>query len=221
MIELATRVMLGEKLKDMSYGTGLYKETEMIAVKVPVFSTQKLPDVEMSLGPEMKSTGEVLGVGYTLLEALYKGFIAAGINIPEENGTILATINQYDKAEFLPMALRFAKKGYKFIATEGTAKLLRTEGIKVQEVKKIGEGSTDILELIKSGIIDFVIDIPTKGKDLRTDGFRIRRTAIEASINVYTSLDTVGALLDIMEASIDIDKVEIINLGGSAPHVHR
>lgn len=221
MIELATRVMLGEKLKDMSYGTGLFKETKMIAVKVPVFSTQKLPDVEMSLGPEMKSTGEVLGVGYTLLEALYKGFIAAGINIPEENGTILATINQYDKAEFLPMALRFAKKGYQFIATEGTAKLLRTEKLKVQEVKKIGEGSTDILELIKSGIIDFVIDIPTKGKDLKTDGFRIRRTAIEASINVYTSLDTVGALLDIMEASIDIDKVDVINLGGSVDHVYR
>lgn len=213
MIELATRTMLGEKLKDMPFGTGLYKDANKIAIKVPVFSTQKLPEVEMSLGPEMKSTGEVLGVGYDLVEALYKGFVAAGMEIPNTNKTILATINEHDKQEFLPLAKQFAARGFKFVATSGTSKFLTNEGIESLEIKKLGEGSNDIIDKIRSGKIDMVIDTPTKGKDSTTDGFRIRRTAIEAAINVFTSLDTVRALLRVIEAELDSNKVGIVNLG--------
>ncbi|TJX15392.1 carbamoyl-phosphate synthase large subunit [Tissierella creatinini] len=213
MIELATRAMLGEKLKDMPYGTGLYKEGNMIAVKVPVFSTQKLPNVEMSLGPEMKSTGEVLGVGYDMMEALYKGFIAAGMDIPNEKGTILTTINSHHKKEFLPLAKKFAQKGYKIVATQGTSEFLKNEGIESMVIKKLVEGSNDIIDKIRNGKIDMVIDIPTKGRDSHSDGFRIRRAGIEAGINVFTSLDTVRGLLDLMDANLDASKVGIIDLG--------
>ncbi len=213
MIELATRAMLGEKLKDLPYGTGLYKESEMIAVKVPVFSTQKLPNVEMSLGPEMKSTGEVLGVGYDIMEALYKGFLAAGMDIPKDKGIILATISDHHKEEFLPLAKEFSAKGFKLVATQGTSEFLKKEGIESEVIKKLGEGSNDIIDKIRNGKVDMVIDIPTKGRNLNTDGFRIRRAGIEAGINVFTSLDTVKGLLDVMGANLDASKVGIIDLG--------
>ncbi|HOQ15739.1 MAG: carbamoyl-phosphate synthase large subunit [Epulopiscium sp.] len=215
VIDIATRVMLGESLKDIGYGTDLYKEAELIAVKVPVFSTEKLPMVEVSLGPEMRSTGEVLGVGKTLEEALYKGFLAAGIKIPKGNGTILATIKPYDQEEFLPIAKAFADYGYRFIATEGTAKLLEKANIPVSEVKKISEGVPNILDIIRSGMIDMVINTPTKGNDSRRDGFRIRRAAIEASVDLFTSLDTVKALLKVMDSKISFNDIEVYNLGGS------
>jgi len=215
VIDIATRVMLGESLKDIGYGTDLYKEAELIAVKVPVFSTEKLPMVEVSLGPEMRSTGEVLGVGKTLEEALYKGFLAAGIKIPKGNGTILATIKPYDQEEFLPIAKAFADYGYRFIATEGTAKLLEKANIPVSEVKKISEGVPNILDIIRSGMIDMVINTPTKGNDSRRDGFRIRRAAIEASVDLFTSLDTVKALLKVMDSKISFNDIEVYNLGVS------
>ena len=215
VIDIATRVMLGESLKDIGYGTDLYKEAKLIAVKVPVFSTEKLPMVEVSLGPEMRSTGEVLGVGKTLEEALYKGFLAAGIKIPKGNGTILATIKPYDQEEFLPIAKAFADYGYRFIATEGTAKLLEKANIPVSEVKKISEGVPNILDIIRSGMIDMVINTPTKGNDSRRDGFRIRRAAIEASVDLFTSLDTVKALLKVMDSKISFNDIEVYNLGGS------
>ena len=213
MIELATRAMLGEKLKDMDYGTGLYKEANIIAVKVPVFSTQKLPDVEMSLGPEMKSTGEVLGLGYDIMEALYKGFLGAGMEIPREKGTLLATINDQNKEDFLPLAKIFTKRGFKIVATQGTSEFLKNAGIESEVIKKLVEGSNDIINNIRSGKVDLVVDIPTKGRDSQRDGFRIRRAGIEAGINVFTSLDTIKALLDVMEADLDASKVGIINLG--------
>jgi carbamoyl-phosphate synthase large subunit len=216
VIDIATRVMLGESLKDIGYGTDLYKEAELIAVKVPVFSTEKLPMVEVSLGPEMRSTGEVLGVGKTLEEALYKGFLAAGIKIPKGNGTILATIKPYDQEEFLPIAKAFADYGYRFIATEGTAKLLEKANIPVSEVKKISEGVPNILDIIRSGMIDMVINTPTKGNDSRRDGFRIRRAAIEASVDLFTSLDTVKALLKVMDSKISFNDIEVYNLGGKS-----
>lgn len=215
VIDIATRVMLGEKLKDLGYGVDIYKESELIAVKVPVFSTEKLPMVEVSLGPEMRSTGEVLGVGKSLTEALYKGFIGSGIKIPKENGTILATIKPYDQKEFLPIAKAFKQKGYRFIGTEGTAKLLEKEGICVSQVKKINEGVPNILDIIRSGIIDIVINTPTKGNDSKRDGFRIRRAAIEASVSVFTSLDTVNAMLKVMDADISLQDLDVYNLGGS------
>ena len=184
IVELATRVMLGEKLKDLGYGSGIYKEPKLVSVKVPVFSTQKLPEVEVCLGPEMRSTGEVLGIGRNFDEALYKGFVAAGMKIEKEKGVILATINPQDNEEFLCIAKAFSELNYKFIATKGTAKLLKDNGIDALEVKKIAEGTPNIIDVIKGRQIDLVINTPTKGNDSKTDGFRIRRTAIESSIGV-------------------------------------
>ncbi|MGD9569582.1 MAG: carbamoyl-phosphate synthase large subunit [Sedimentibacter sp.] len=212
MIELATRVMLGEKLKDIGYGVGLYKESNLIAVKVPVFSTQKLLGVEVSLGPEMKSTGEVLGIGKTYIEALYKGFIAAGVKIPEKTKKILATIKDMEKDNFKGIALKLDKLGYQIVATKNTAKFLKNIGINVEIVNKVKEEKTNLIDLIKSGQIGLVIDIPTKANDSNTDGFRIRRTSVELSINVLTSLDTVAALIEIIESDIYDKDVDIYNI---------
>ncbi len=214
MTNLATQAMLGHKLKDLGYGTGIYKEADKIAIKVPVFSTQKLPDVEVSLGPEMRSTGEVLGIGKNVEEALYKGFLGSGMRIPREGGTILATIKPSDQEEFIPLARGFAEKGYRFVATEGTAKLLKEHGIAVDQVKKkISEGVPNILDLIRSGMIDLAINTPTKANDVTRDGFRIRRAAIEASVPVLTSLDTAKGLLGIVQANLQHEDTQIYNLG--------
>jgi carbamoyl-phosphate synthase large subunit len=213
MIDLATRIMLGEKLTDLGYGTGIYKEAEKFAIKVPVFSTQKLPDVEVSLGPEMRSTGEVLGVGETFEEALFKGFIGSGMGIVKKNGTILVTVKPYDQPEFIPMAKKFSELGYRFVATEGTAKVLEDEGIAVERVKKINEGVPNILDFIRSGMINMVINTPTKANDVTRDGFRIRRAAIEASVPVLTSLDTVQGMLDIICSGIKVEDTTVYDLG--------
>lgn len=214
IIAIATRIMLGEKLKNMPWGSDLYKEPEnRYAVKVPVFSTEKLPLVEVSLGPEMKSTGEVLGVGATIEEALYKGFEAAGNKLPKKNGTVLATIQKYDRDEFVKIAKRFKDCGYKFIATKGTAASLLEHGIKAEVVAKISDSSPNILDIIRSGKVDIVINTPTKGNDSRRDGFQIRRNAIESSLLVVTSLDTVKAMLDIMEKDMTTAKANIYDMG--------
>ncbi|MCT4542278.1 MAG: carbamoyl-phosphate synthase large subunit [Vallitalea sp.] len=213
MIDLATKVMLGQRLEDLGFGTGLYKESDTIAIKVPVFSTQKLPDVEVSLGPEMRSTGEVLGVGKTFEEALLKGFIGSGMHLPKAGGTILATIKPYDQEEFIPIAKGFSDKGYRFVATEGTAKILKKHNIDVSEVKKISEGVPNILDLVRSGMLDLVINTPTKANDSTRDGFRIRRAAIEASVPVLTSLDTAKGLLDILSTDLKHEDTEVYNLG--------
>ncbi len=216
MIDLATKCMFGEKLTDMGYGTGIYKESNTVAIKVPVFSTQKLPDVEVSLGPEMRSTGEVLGVGKTFEEALYKGFLGSGMGIIKAKGTILATIKPFDQAEFIPMAKKFVEVGYRFVATDGTAKVLRENGIEVTTVKKISEGVPNILDNIRSGLIDVVINTPTKANDVTRDGFRIRRAAIEATVPVLTSLDTAQGMLDIICANMNEDIMDIYNVGDLA-----
>ncbi len=215
MIELATRVMLGEKLRDIGYGTGLYKESSYTAVKVPVFSTQKLGGVEVSLGPEMKSTGEVLGVGKSYEEAMYKGFMAAGIKIPDKNKKILATIRDRDKENFKSIALKLNMSGYKFVATEKTAQFLNSIGIASETVKKVGQGKANILDVIKSGVIGLVIDIPTKANNSHTDGFKIRRTSVEASVNVFTSLDTVEALTEIIVNGINDNDAEVHDISSS------
>jgi len=213
MIDLATRAMLGEKLVDMGYGTGLYPNAELVAIKVPVFSTQKLPDVEVSLGPEMRSTGEVLGIGRTFEEALYKGFVGSGMGVIKGRGTILATIKPYDQEAFLPLAKRFAELGFTFAATEGTARLLEEHAIPVQQIRKISEGVPNVLDLVRSGMIQMVINTPTKANDATRDGFRIRRAAIESSVPVLTSLDTAKGMLDIIEAKLNETTMEIYNMG--------
>ena len=212
IVELATRVMLGEKLKDLGFGSGVYKEPELVSVKVPVFSTQKLPEVEVCLGPEMRSTGEVLGIGRNFEEALYKGFVASGMKIKKETGVILATINPQDKEEFFKIAKVFSELNYKFIATQGTAKLLKDRGIDALEVKKITEGAPNIIDVIKSRKVDLIINTPTKGNDSKTDGFRIRRTAIESNVAVITSLDTAKAVVELMKKNIMSANLEVFNI---------
>lgn len=213
VIEVATRVMLGEKLKNMEYGTSLYKESNLTAIKVPVFSTQKLEGVEVSLGPEMKSTGEVLGVGSNYIEALYKGFVSAGFKMPDKDKIIVATIRDRDKENFKSVALKLYKMGYEFAATENTAKFLQNNGIEAEMINKVRESKPNITDLIKSGKVGFVVNIPTKANDSSTDGFRIRRSAIEANINVFTSLDTVNALADVLESGISNKDTETYNIG--------
>ncbi|KAJ53555.1 carbamoyl-phosphate synthase large subunit [Clostridium tetanomorphum] len=213
IVDIATKVMLGEKLKNLGYGVDIYKEPELISVKVPVFSTQKLPNVEVCLGPEMRSTGEVLGVGKTIEEALYKGFLAANMYTKKEKGVILATINDHDKEEFLPIAKELSKLGFKFMATAKTAKLLKNEGIEVKEVRKLKEEHPNIIDVVKNGEVDLVINTPTKGNDSKRDGFHIRRAAIERNIGVITALDTFKAMVEVKSKCIKEEELRVYDLG--------
>lgn len=211
IVDIATKVMLGEKLVDLGYGIDVYKEPDLVSVKVPVFSTQKLPNVEVSLGPEMRSTGEVLGVGRDIHEALYKGFVAAGMY--PGKGEILATINKHDKKEFLPMAVALSKLGYKFVATEGTCKLLKEAGVDAKKVRKLSEEEPNILDVIKNKEVDLVINTPTKANDSTRDGFVIRRAAVERNIGVITALDTFRAIVDVKVRKLDENKdLEVYNI---------
>lgn len=212
IVDIATRVMLGEKLKDLGYGVDVYKEPELVSVKVPVFSTQKLPNVEVCLGPEMRSTGEVLGVGRTIEEALYKGFVAANMFTKKEGATVLATVNDHDKEEFLLIAKDMHKLGYKFVATQKTAELLRNADVEVSEVRKLKEDHPNIIDIVKNGEVDLVVNTPTKGNDSKRDGFLIRRAAIERNIGVVTALDTFKAMVDVKSKGIKGEELEVFNL---------
>lgn len=212
IVDLATKAMLGEKLIDLGYGIDVYKEPELISVKVPVFSTQKLPKVEVSLGPEMKSTGEVLGVGKTVNEALYKGFVAASMYPSMKKGKILATIKKHDKEEFLKIAKDLAEVGYKFVATSGTCKLLKDAGIDCEEVRKLNEAKPNILDVVKNNEVDLVVNTPTKGNDSKRDGFLIRRAAVETNIGVITALDTLRAIADVKLNQLDKQNLDVYNI---------
>lgn len=212
IVDIATKVMLGEKLKDLGYGTGIYKESKMTCVKVPVFSLNKLNRVEVSLGPEMKSTGEVLGIGKDIDEALFKGFMASGEPISKENKKVLASIKDSDKKEFLEIAKTMNEMGYSFIATENTAKYLNENGIDAKTVAKIDEEKEDILDLIKEGRLDIIINTPTKGGDSQRDGFKIRRSAIEHGIETITSLDTIKARLRVEAKDFDQKDIKVYEI---------
>ena len=213
IVDLATKTMLGYKLRDLGYGVDVYKEPELVSVKVPVFSTQKLPNVEVSLGPEMRSTGEVLGVGRNVHEALYKGFLAASMFPGMEKGKILATVKKHDKKEFLSMAIELSKLGYKFVSTEGTCKLLRENGVDAEEVRRINEEEPNILDVVKNKEVDLVINTPTKGNDSKRDGFLIRRAAVERNIGVITALDTLKAIIDVKKEHFENkEDLEIFNI---------
>lgn len=198
MARIATRVLLGESLKSQGISPGLIKVKETIAVKVPVFSFAKLSDVEIALGPEMKSTGEVMGRDLIFEKALHKGFVAGGLNIPD-SGTILATISDQDKDEALNLFKRFSHLGFNFIATSGTAKLLEAAKIPVRQISRIGESKQDLLSEIRSGKVDLIINTISKSKNVESDGFKMRRVAVERGIPCLTSLDTAEALLKSLE----------------------
>ncbi len=212
VIDIATRIMTGEKLSDMGYSTGIAPATETVAVKVPIFSTEKLPGVEVTLGPEMRSTGEVLGLGRSFNEAMFKGFTAAHTTIPKRGSSVLLTIRDSDKENILPLAKRMADIGCRVFATAGTARYLSDNGINVKVTKKISEGVPNILDLIRSGMIDFVVDIPTKVNDIYSDGFKIRRVSAECSVTIMTSLDTVAAMVEVMETGCTAENVPVIAL---------
>lgn len=213
VIELATKIMLGYSLKELGYASGICPEPAITAIKVPVFSTEKLPMVEVGLGPEMRSTGEVLGIGYTFAEALFKGFTAAHTSAPRQKGTILTTIKPLDQNDFLPIAKGFDQLGYRFLATEGTAEFLEENGIPSSVVRKISEGVPNILDIIRSGMIDIIINTPNKGNESNSDGFAIRRTAAENTVNLMTTLDTAKAFLEVLESGLDESNCEVIALG--------
>jgi carbamoyl-phosphate synthase large subunit len=207
MVDLATKALLGRKLKDLGWESGMVPEKAHVAVKVPVFSFSKLTQVDTNLGPEMKSTGEVLGLAESYEKALYKGLIGAGLEIPRA-GTILATIADKDKEEAVKYIKDFAKLGFKIAATEGTAAALSDVGLEVDIVKKLGEGSPDSLELIADDQIDLVINTLTRGKIPERDGFRIRRSAVEMGIPCLTSLDTTHAMLKVLKEIKHGEKIE-------------
>lgn len=198
MVDIATKSMIGKTLKQQGYKGGLWPVPDLVAVKAPVFSFAKLSEVDTYLGPEMKSTGEVMGVDIDYPKALYKAFISSGIDIPTEGG-ILATIADKDKGEAVPIIKRFKELGFDIYATEGTAAALEKAGVEVIKVKKIREGSPNLLDLIREEKINFVINTLTKGKMPERDGFRIRRAAVENSIPCLTSLDTAKAILKVLD----------------------
>jgi carbamoyl-phosphate synthase large subunit len=212
MVNLATKAMLGMKLSDFSYGTGLYKEPEYTAVKVPVFSFEKLHDVDISLGPEIKSTGEVLGIARTFPEALYKGIVGSGIKLPIQSSGILMTVRDSDKPELIPLAEEFERLGYQLWATGRTAHVLNSNGIATNAVKKLDEGSPNLLDLIQSGRVGLVINTPTKGRKPERDGFKIRRKAVEMTIPCLTSLETVRAVLDCLKLGKQVQDMDIVDL---------
>ncbi len=212
MVDLATRAMFDEKLADMGYGTGLYRKSPYIAVKVPVFSFEKLINVDNHLGPEMKSTGEVLGIAGSLEEALYKGLIAAGYKMKKDGGVFI-TVRDSDKAEIGEIAKKYADLGFKIYATEGTAKVLDKYGIDAVSVKKIHESeASNTLTLIESGKIQYVISTSAKGRIPSRDSVKIRRKTVERNIPCLTSLDTANALADCLKSRFSSNSTELVDI---------
>lgn len=196
VVDLGVRAALGQKLKDLGYGTGLFKEPKIVAVKLPVFSSEKLPGVEVSLGPEMKSTGEVIGMGETLTEAMVKGFVAAGMM--NRRGGVLISVHKDDREAVLPVARVLADEGCKLYATPGTAKFLGIKGLVVTAIPKLSQSHDALLKMLIDGDITTIIDTPTRGRVPERDGFRMRRAAVERGITTLTSLDTANALVHSM-----------------------
>lgn len=211
MVRIATRIMLGKKLTDFPYGTGLYRESEYVAVKVPVFSFEKLHDVDTSLGPEMKSTGEVLGIAKNVHEATLKGLVAAGFKFPEPGDAILFTVRDSDKPDIVDLAYGFGRLGYTLYATGNTANYLNRHAIAANAVRKIGEGSPNIMDLMDQGKIHMIVNTASKGRDAERDGFRIRRKAVERSILCLTSLDTAYEVLRCLQMKKP-EELEVVSL---------
>ena len=210
IVPLATKVILGYKLKDMGYKPGLQPEAKHIAIKMPVFSFEKIRGADISLGPEMKSTGECLGIAETFNEALYKAFLGAGIKLPKYKNMII-TVKDEDQQEVVPIARRFEALGYRIYATRGTAKVLKENGIKAIRTNKLEQPAPNLMDLILGHKIDVVIDTPPQGVEHQKDGFVIRRNAIETGVNVLTSLDTAEALVTSLE-NTDLHNLTLIDI---------
>ena len=210
IVPLATKVILGAKIKDLGYEPGLQPEADYFAIKMPVFSFEKIRGADISLGPEMKSTGECLGIAKTFNEALYKAFLGAGIRLPKHHNMIM-TVRDEDKEEAVKIGKRFEALGYNIFATKGTAKALMDADVQVRMTRKIEQESPNILDLILGHKIDLVIDIPSQGVEKSRDGFVIRRNAIETGVNVLTAIDTAGALVSSLE-NADVTKLSLIDI---------
>ncbi|MBS5481319.1 MAG: diaminopimelate epimerase, partial [Clostridiales bacterium] len=212
MVELATRVMCGEKLRELGYGTGLYPQPPYWAVKVPVFSFEKLTDVDVQLGPEMKSTGEVLGIAGTLEEALYKGLVAAGYEMKKRGG-VLVTVRDTDKAETVGVVRQFADLGFTLYATAGTAAILREQGMAVTPVHKIHQSpDNNTMTLLESGKVDYILSTSAKGRLPARDSVKLRRKAVELGIPCLTSLDTAAALARSLKCRYSQETIELIDI---------
>ena len=213
IVDLAAQVMLGKKLKDLGYTPGLQPEAGYVAIKMPVFSFEKIRGAEISLGPEMKSTGECLGISRSFDEALYKAFLGAGVNLPKHKQMII-TVKDADKGEVIEIARRYEKLGYIIYATRSTADTLNENGVKARKINRIGQEAPTVIDLILGHRIDLVIDTPTQGRDKSRDGFLIRRTAIETGVNVITALDTARALVTSLESEGSEDGLELVDISG-------
>ena len=198
IVPLATRIICGHTIRELGYKPGLQPAADYIAIKMPVFSFEKIRGADISLGPEMKSTGECLGIAKTFNEALYKAFEGAGIRLPKYKKMIMS-VRHSDQEEAVDIARRFAAVGYQIFATRGTARTLNKNGVKAYEIRKLEQESPNILDLVLGHQIDLIIDIPAQGAERSHDGFIIRRNAIETGVNVLTSLDTANALVTSLE----------------------
>ena len=211
IVDLATQVIIGNTLKGLGYPVGLAPEAEYVAIKMPVFSFEKLRGAEISLGPEMKSTGECLGIGKTFDEALYKAFLGAGVVLPKYKQMIM-TVKDADKPESVDIAKRFEALGYKIYATRSTAKYLQGHGVEARRINKISQESPNVMDLILGHKIDLVIDTPTQGRDKSRDGFLIRRNAIETGVYCITAMDTANALARSLEHADSTEKLNLIDI---------
>ena len=213
MVDIATKIMLGETLKQQGYESGLYREAEYIAVKVPVFSFAKLHDVDTALGPEMKSTGECLGIAHNFEDALYKGLVGAGYDLTKKTGGgVLITVRDTDKQEILYVAEKFERLGFTLYATSGTASILNRNMIAANVVRKASEEGPNVMDLLDSGKIDYVISTSAKGRLPALDSVKIRRKTVERSICCLTAIDTANAVADILAMGKDIDDIEMVDI---------
>ena len=210
IVPLAAKAIMGYKLKDMGYTPGLQPEADYFAIKMPVFSFEKIRGADISLGPEMKSTGECLGIAESFNEALYKAFLGAGINLPKHKNMIM-TVRDEDKEEAVEIGKRFEALGYRIYATRNTAKTLQEAGVKAIRTNKLEQPSPNLMDLILGHKIDLVIDTPSQGVEHAKDGFLIRRNAIETGVNVLTAMDTAKALVTSLE-NTDLNKLTLIDI---------
>ena len=211
IVDLATEVILGKSIRELGYEPGLQPEAAYYAVKMPVFSFEKIRGAEISLGPEMKSTGECLGIAKTFNEALYKAFLGAGVSLPKYKNMII-TVKDADKGEAIEIGRRFEKLGYTIYATRSTAAALKEAGVKARKVNKISQESPTVMDLILGHKIDLVIDTPTQGRDKSRDGFLIRRTSIETGVNCITAMDTARALVSSLENKENDGRLTLVDI---------